>query len=181
MAPHLRIPRRSIPANPRWVRSPELPVETRELADVQAESKRISLEQADEFGMEWWLTPEACRVNWDEIDSALDLAIGSRLGYMDESVRELEEDRDIILWLQRRIYHIAIHNWNLKPRAVAKTPIPPEIRIQVMERDAYRCQDCGGWHDLAVDHIVPESMGGPTSLENLQVLCRSCNSRKGAS
>lgn len=57
--------------------------------------------------------------------------------------------------------------------------IPPGLRKQVFERDAYRCQLCDSWEDLAIDHIHPESKGGPTSLENLQTLCRSCNSRKG--
>jgi 5-methylcytosine-specific restriction endonuclease McrA len=47
------------------------------------------------------------------------------------------------------------------------------------ERDAYRCQECGSWHDLTVDHVIPESKGGPTTLENLRVLCQPCNSRKG--
>jgi hypothetical protein len=60
-----------------------------------------------------------------------------------------------------------------------KTPIPHALRRQVLERDAYRCQHCGGWENLAVDHITPESKGGAATLENLQALCRSCNSKKG--
>ncbi len=34
--------------------------------------------------------------------------------------------------------------------------------------------------DLSLDHIYPWSLGGPDTVENLRVLCRSCNSRKGA-
>lgn len=34
--------------------------------------------------------------------------------------------------------------------------------------------------DLTVDHIVPWSRGGLTSVHNSQVLCRSCNSNKGS-
>lgn len=44
---------------------------------------------------------------------------------------------------------------------------------------------CPGWKTephpaqvLTVDHITPKSAGGTDSPENLQVLCRSCNSRK---
>ncbi len=61
-----------------------------------------------------------------------------------------------------------------------RTPIGKNLIREVFERDAYRCQHCGGWDKLSVDHIIPESKGGPTVLENLQALCRSCNSKKGA-
>jgi ribosomal protein S14 len=61
-----------------------------------------------------------------------------------------------------------------------KAEISPALRKLVLERDAYRCQQCGDHHDLHIDHIYPESKGGPTSAENLQVLCGPCNLRKGA-
>ncbi len=61
-----------------------------------------------------------------------------------------------------------------------KAVIPGSLRTRVFERDAYRCRHCGGWVGLSVDHIQPESRGGTLELDNLQTLCRSCNSRKGA-
>ena len=59
--------------------------------------------------------------------------------------------------------------------------IPTEIIELVMARDGRRCQACGETEDLTIDHkIIPWSEGGSsTDPENLQVLCRSCNSRKG--
>lgn len=62
-----------------------------------------------------------------------------------------------------------------------KAKINGNIRIAVFERDIYRCKHCGTHKDLCCDHIIPESKGGETSLDNLQTLCRSCNSKKGVS
>lgn len=58
--------------------------------------------------------------------------------------------------------------------------IPDHVRQLVYERDEFRCVDCGATGDLTLDHIHPWSRGGPDTVENLRVLCRSCNSSKGA-
>jgi 5-methylcytosine-specific restriction endonuclease McrA len=55
-------------------------------------------------------------------------------------------------------------------------------RARIFARDGFRCQYCGergGLFDLTMDHILPESRGGPTSPENLVTACRPCNQRKG--
>lgn len=52
------------------------------------------------------------------------------------------------------------------------------IRQTVINRDGC-CQLCGTEDNLSVDHIVPRSLGGTDNLDNLEVLCSSCNSRKG--
>lgn len=41
-----------------------------------------------------------------------------------------------------------------------------------------RCLCCGTAEDLTTDHVIPLVKGGANSLENCQVLCRSCNSKK---
>lgn len=42
-----------------------------------------------------------------------------------------------------------------------------------------KCMFCGDTKNPSVDHIIPISKGGKDTRDNLQVLCVSCNSRKG--
>jgi 5-methylcytosine-specific restriction endonuclease McrA len=41
------------------------------------------------------------------------------------------------------------------------------------------CSNCGATTNLTADHIVPIARGGDP-LGPLRILCRSCNSRRGA-
>ena len=53
--------------------------------------------------------------------------------------------------------------------------------LLVKERAKFRCELCGisgSEKRLDVDHIVPVNKGGKTVIENLQALCRTCNSQK---
>jgi hypothetical protein len=57
--------------------------------------------------------------------------------------------------------------------------ITQEVRIEVWQRDFGRCVDCGSQENLEFDHIIPFAMGGSSTARNLQLLCGSCNRRKG--
>lgn len=70
----------------------------------------------------------------------------------------------------------------------------PRFKRVVYIRDDFTCQICAlrprttNPHGLempdlsllAIDHIYPYSKGGATEPDNLQVLCRECNSKKRA-
>jgi hypothetical protein len=71
--------------------------------------------------------------------------------------------------------HIAEH---VQP--APRKPSLSALREIVFERDDGRCRHCGVTERLSLDHIYPKSLGGSDELDNLQTLCRSCNSRKGA-
>ena len=82
----------------------------------------------------------------------------------------------------------SINDWYLKRF------IPIEMRIAIIERDDFTCQECGerivrglsaralikmGTGMFHIDHIVPVCQGGRATMENLRLTCAKCNlSRK---
>lgn len=68
-----------------------------------------------------------------------------------------------------------------KPKHNTKREINLRLRFNVMRRDNFKCCICGATPatnptvELHIDHIVPWSKGGETTMENLQTLCSQCN------
>jgi len=54
----------------------------------------------------------------------------------------------------------------------------PSIRAQVLARDGFACQMCGGRSDLEVDHIISVAKGGTWEMDNLWVLDSGCHKLK---
>jgi 5-methylcytosine-specific restriction endonuclease McrA len=54
-----------------------------------------------------------------------------------------------------------------------------KLRLTILDRDGRQCSVCHKPGDT-VDHIIPRVQGGDMwASDNLQVLCKSCNSSKG--
>ena len=68
--------------------------------------------------------------------------------------------------------------------------ISKELRADTLQRDGFTCQMCGADAGdpnpyspgrrlrLYIDHIIPVSQGGPTTLDNLRAICTICKEGK---
>lgn len=69
-----------------------------------------------------------------------------------------------------------------EPRRSRKT-FPASLKRELHKKQAGKCMYCGrkpGIDLMDIDHKNPVAKGGSDQKRNLQLLCRSCNTRKGA-
>ncbi len=58
--------------------------------------------------------------------------------------------------------------------------IKESVRHEVWRRDGGKCVRCQSRVKLEFDHIVPVSKGGSDTARNIELLCETCNRKKGA-
>jgi len=65
-------------------------------------------------------------------------------------------------------------------KAVTRTKRWQVLRMAILERDGFRCKDCGLGGRLEIDHVKPVRTHPELSYDpdNLQALCPSCHTRK---
>ena len=56
-----------------------------------------------------------------------------------------------------------------------------EIFVKIGQRDGFKCKECDSVEELTIDHILALVNGGTNDLHNLQLLCKTCNCKKGTS
>jgi HNH endonuclease len=66
---------------------------------------------------------------------------------------------------------------------VSRTYIPQELRQRVAAAARHRCGYCLTAETVVgtpmeIDHLIPESLGGPTEEDNLWLACSLCNDHK---
>lgn len=55
-------------------------------------------------------------------------------------------------------------------------------RLNIFRRDGGMCQYCGKkfpYSELTIDHVIPRSLGGKSTWENVVCCCVECNRKKG--
>lgn len=80
--------------------------------------------------------------------------------------------------LEKQVLHEMMDNGELYGEQLRRPSIPREVVDAVYRRDRGRCVYCGSTENIQLDHIIPFSRGGATTIENLQLLCQKCNLEK---
>ena len=83
---------------------------------------------------------------------------------------------------ERKIFGLPDKPTQNPPKKIQRSRDPStRLRFEVLYRDKFTCRFCGASPTkdpavtLHVDHIIPWSKGGETTLDNLQTLCAKCN------
>ena len=123
-------------------------------------------------------TPEALLL-WEELQEKeraerMRLAAEREKAEIAEGLKERQRRRA----LEKQVRLELIDSGELFGDQSKRPPIPRDVVDAVYRRDGARCVYCGSTENLQLDHIIPFSKGGATSLENLQLLCQKCNLEK---
>jgi 5-methylcytosine-specific restriction endonuclease McrA len=92
-----------------------------------------------------------------------------------------EDIRAALIVLKKGLQSWTNHQNHLlkEPRRLACIYTAKEkVKSEIFSQHGKACLCCGSLSTISLDHIIPVSKGGKNSIDNLQPLCRSCNSRK---
>jgi 5-methylcytosine-specific restriction endonuclease McrA len=141
------------------------PLRARALAAAATLQQRQPLQVLEHERRRWWWFRD--RFYWED----------EGLSAEDVHALLVERERRKRRQLERAHANLA-REQEAPPR---REPIPRALRLTVWERDGGRCVECESDFELQFDHVIPLTLGGATSAENLQLLCASCNRAKGGS
>jgi 5-methylcytosine-specific restriction endonuclease McrA len=64
---------------------------------------------------------------------------------------------------------------------MTRAEFPKRVKLDAWTRSGGRCEKCGAKlfpGKFAFDHVKADGLGGTATLDNCQVLCTACHSRK---
>lgn len=126
----------------------------------------------------WFIEFEAARAT-DELKAPEDQ--DPKLVIYHERVSNSSDTLDSLTYRHNFLKESLLSNVMNLPQKDPKRNFDEAQRQVIFRRDKGICKCCGKeceWNDWEADHIVPWSKGGETKVENGQVLCPSCNSKK---
>ena len=159
--------------------SPDTKLEV--LAEMAGRSTREAERVAQKYSSEEPKTRESVRAIADD-RNILTLEV------TDDVLKDLEKLRGLLAHedpnmslgsLIGRMAKLALEQWNpAKPPCRKTSPhSKAAVRRAIWLRDNNACVRCKSHFAVEEDHVVPVSMGGEYSFENVRLLCRSCNQR----
>lgn len=100
---------------------------------------------------------------------------------LEKRIKELMENEEVTD--KKGIYEYVLSGEDENfARKLSKRTFSNTDKRTVYEKQGGICPKCGEWHpfeEMEGDHIKPWFRGGTTTIDNLQMLCKKCNSGKG--
>lgn len=89
-------------------------------------------------------------------------------------------NRETYLAAQKGYYERNKSKWRVKKtRRILTGSYSQEEWKELCTRYGNVCLCCKKTKILTADHVIPVSKGGTNTIDNIQPLCRQCNSKKG--
>lgn len=131
-----------------------------------------------------WLKEHFYRLTWYEVYDFIEFIVD----HHENMVRYSSYRRDELEELSCSVFgHICPVFFSAEPFTETKEDrrisrnIPRDVMLKVVRRDGQVCRACHknvSDDKIEFDHVIPHSRGGPTTPENLRILCRECNRKK---
>lgn len=141
-----------------------------EAADYEIDLKQVN-STADIYG---WIAHMTTKNSWHYGDTCV--------FFLCQAFEDICNQSNINLRTNNKDFNGAKVAATYYKRIQVKRNVSLRIRHQILERDDFRCLDCGAsaitGAVLEVDHTIPISKGGSNDLSNLRTLCSDCNRGK---
>ena len=95
------------------------------------------------------------------------------------SVDDLRDIRIYIKTKRKQYSDYLFHLSNEPRRKACIFTAKREVKEYIYNKYGKKCLKCGTEHNISLDHVIPVHKGGKDEVNNLQPLCKSCNSQKG--
>ena len=83
-------------------------------------------------------------------------------------------------WIQANMWYATKSTNDRRARKLnAEGTFTKDDIVRLFDSQGGKCKQCDSTERLEVDHIIPLAKGGSNWPSKLQILCRSCNAKKG--